>query len=140
MMVNGVMSKLYQAQILNHIQQFKASFQQLGNDLQSGNVSAAQQDFANLTTSGLQSSPASPCMQQLSTDLQSGNLSSAQQDYTALQRALQQHLFSHARATPASSDASSADPLGLLKNLAATAAYAYAGAGIPGLALAKLAG
>jgi hypothetical protein len=129
-MIGGVMSKLYESQILGQIQQFRTSFQQLGNDIQSGNVSSAQQDFANLTkTSPL----ASDSMQQLGNDLQSGNLSSAQQDYATIQRALQQHRFAHVEPEKSSTqmDApNSTDPLGLLKSLVRTAASAYGLAGL----------
>jgi hypothetical protein len=135
-MVGGVMSKLYESQILSQIQQFRTSFQQLGSDIQSGNVSSAQQDFANLTkASPLSGIPASDSMQQLGNDLQSGNLSSAQQDYATIQRALQQHRFAHVEPEKSSTpmDApTSTDPLGLLKSLVQTAASAYGLAGLTG--------
>lgn len=76
-------------------QQFRKQFLQLGQDLQSGNLSAAQSDFAQLqglnpqtsSTSGTQSSSSiSQEFNQLSTDLQSGNLSGAQQDYNNLRQ------------------------------------------------------
>lgn len=126
-MVGGVISKLYESQILNHMQQFKTSFEQLGTDLQSGNVSSAAQDFANLTkSSDLADSQISASVQQLGADLQSGNLSSAQQDYTTIQRAIQQHHFAHHPSQTSNSldTPASTDPLGLLKNLAVTAASA----------------
>jgi len=84
----------------NNIQQFKQEFQQLGEDLQSGNLSAAQSDFAaleqvgpncNATTSGPATTPLAQAFQQLSQDLQSGNLSAAQQDYTTMQQDIQNH-------------------------------------------------
>ncbi|HTZ83211.1 MAG TPA: hypothetical protein VMB66_08475 [Candidatus Acidoferrales bacterium] len=84
----------------NNIRQFQQEFQQLGQDLQSGNLSAAQSDFATLeqlgpnsnsTTSGPSSSPLSQAFQQLSQDLQSGNLSAAQQDYSTMQQDIQNH-------------------------------------------------
>lgn len=83
-----------------NIQQFKQEFQQLGQDLQSGNLSAAQADFATLeqlgpnsnsTTSGPASSPLAQAFQQLSQDLQSGNLSAAQQDYSTIQQDISNH-------------------------------------------------
>jgi hypothetical protein len=102
MSVSGISSaSLYDPQsVQNNFQQFQQTFQQLGKDLQSGNLSAAQSDFATLQQlqpqSGATSSSASesnnPIAQtfsQLSTDLQSGNLSAAQQDYTTIQQALQ---------------------------------------------------
>jgi len=79
----------------NRFQQFKSEFQQLGQDLQAGDLTKAQSDFATLT----QNSPAgqqnsnSPLAQAFSTlanDLQSGNVTAAQQDYSAIQQIFQQ--------------------------------------------------
>ncbi len=73
-------------------------FQQLGQDLQSGNLSAAQSDLATLEQLVPQSgssalaqtnSTAANAFSQLSQDLQAGNLSAAQKDYSALQVNLQ---------------------------------------------------
>src|SRR5579871_1886435 len=81
----------------NNIQQFKQEFEQLGEDLKSGNLSAAQSDFATLQQIGSQASSTSltqggnaiaQAVQQLGQDLQSGNLSAAQQDYTTLKQNL----------------------------------------------------
>jgi outer membrane protein assembly factor BamD (BamD/ComL family) len=78
--------------------QVQQEFQQIGQDLQSGNLSAAQSDlttFEQLTpqsssTSSTQSnSPTALEFNQLSQDLQSGNLSAAQQDYSSLQQSFQ---------------------------------------------------
>ena len=86
-------------------QQIKTEFQQLGQDLQSGNLSQAQSDFTTLSqnlSSASQSSatganPASggtttiaQVFSQLGQDLQSGNLQGAQQDFTNFQQNLQQ--------------------------------------------------
>jgi outer membrane protein assembly factor BamD (BamD/ComL family) len=80
------------------MQQFRQEFQQLGQDLQSGNLSAAQADFASLqqvgpqaaSTSSTQSnSPIAQAFNQLSQDLKSGNLSAAQQEYTTIQQDFQ---------------------------------------------------
>lgn len=78
-------------------QQIQQEFQQLGQDLKSGNLSAAQTDFATLQ-SGLQrnnsfslSQSSNPIVQdfsQLASDLKVGNLSAAQQDFAALQQSL----------------------------------------------------
>jgi hypothetical protein len=78
-------------------QQIQQEFQQLGQDLKSGNLSAAQTDFATLQ-SGLQQNNSSSTSQsnnpivhdfaQLASDLKVGNLSAAQQDFTALQQSL----------------------------------------------------
>lgn len=82
--------------------QFQQDFQQLGQDLQSGNVSAAQSDFVTLqndlseTSSTSSSSSTSEgsstiaqAFSQLASDLQAGNLSAAQQDYSTIQQNLQ---------------------------------------------------
>jgi outer membrane protein assembly factor BamD (BamD/ComL family) len=80
------------------LQQSRQVFQQLGQDLQSGNLSAAQTDFSALQPSAsstgaaslLQStSPIAQDFKQLSQDLQSGNISSAQQDYAKIQQDFQ---------------------------------------------------
>jgi hypothetical protein len=84
-------------------QQFQSEFQQLGQDLQSGNLTQAQQDYAtlsqnfpNATQSSSSSNPSAgnnPIAQafnQLSQDLQTGNLSAAQQDYANIQQDFQQ--------------------------------------------------
>jgi outer membrane protein assembly factor BamD (BamD/ComL family) len=82
------------------MQQFRQEFQQLGQDLQSGNLSAAQTDFAALqqaepqsasSSSTQTSSPLAQAFNQLSQDLKSGNLSAAQQDYSTIQQDLQNH-------------------------------------------------
>ncbi|HTT23860.1 MAG TPA: hypothetical protein VMG82_33345 [Candidatus Sulfotelmatobacter sp.] len=85
------------AQNQNKLQQIQKEFQQLGEDLQSGDLSAAQSDFATLqqmtpptssSTSG-SNNPAAQAFQQLASDLQSGNLSAAQQDYANIQQDFQ---------------------------------------------------
>jgi outer membrane protein assembly factor BamD (BamD/ComL family) len=79
-------------------------FQQLGQDLQSGNLSAAQSDFKtirqdlknqaaqqqNNQSSGGGSKAASQLFEQLGQELQSGNLSSAEQTFSALQQEFSQ--------------------------------------------------
>jgi len=88
----------------------QAEFQQLGQDLQSGNLSAARQDFAKIQQSvhertsqiihhhrhfsggGSQSSSADSLAQEFGTlgqDLQSGSLSAAQSAFSQLQQSLQ---------------------------------------------------
>src|ERR1700755_2781219 len=105
------------------------AFQSLGKDLQSGNLSAAQQDFATIQQSAQQAqasgqahhghhhhhassgdtnttSPVSTLQQDftsLGQDLQSGNVTSAQQAYASLQSDLQQFLPSFASASGATS-------------------------------------
>lgn len=76
----------------NNSQNLQKEFQQLGQDLQSGNLSAAQSDFATLQkdepqssiSEASQSSPIAQAFSQLAKDLQSGNLSAAQQDYSSI--------------------------------------------------------
>ena len=85
-------------------QEFQQQFLKLGQDLQSGNLSQAQGDFATLqqnapagsplaVSSSALSSGTSPILQEFSPlgqDLQSGNLQSAQQAYALLQQDFQQ--------------------------------------------------
>jgi|SRR5579862_9017241 len=86
--------------VQNKMQQFQKEFQQLGQDLQSGNMSAAQSDFVTLqqlgsqnsataTSSAQSNSPLAQAFNQLAQDLKSGNISAAQQDFTQIQQALQ---------------------------------------------------
>lgn len=100
----------------NKFQQIQQGFQQLGQDLQTGNLSQAQNDFSTLeqllpsqlqtsatsTQAGAQaSSPLSQTLKQLGQDLSSGNLSAAQSDFATLQQDIQQqgtntaHLHRH---------------------------------------------
>jgi outer membrane protein assembly factor BamD (BamD/ComL family) len=95
-------------------QQLKSEFQQLGQDLQSGNLTKAQADYATLsqnfpgasqtgataanTSASTTSVSASTTgngtvaqqFAQLGQDLQSGNLQAAQQDFTNIQQTAQQ--------------------------------------------------
>ena len=102
MSVSGILSSILLPNNFSNVpsraQQFKQQFQQLGQDLQSGNLSAAQADFAALqppssqTTAASSSpgtSPIAQAFQQLSTDLQSGNVSAAQKDFATVQRDFQ---------------------------------------------------
>lgn len=120
MSIAGIASSiLFQPQSVqsNYSQQFQTEFQQLGHDLQAGNITSAQQDFATLQqdlqqsngagqvqphhhhhghTEQPQSSSRQPQNQiaqvfnSLGQDLQSGNLSAAQQAFSALQQEFQQ--------------------------------------------------
>ena len=81
---------------LQNRSQMQQEFQQLGKDLSSGNLSAAQADFAAITQpapagSSLKTNSMSQEFSQLGQDLRSGNLSSAQQDYSTIQQSMQQH-------------------------------------------------
>ena len=84
-------------------QQVQSEFQQLGQDLQAGNLTQAQQDFATLsqnfpnaqsgTSTSATASDANPIAQAftaLAQDLQNGNISGAQQDYATIQQDFQQ--------------------------------------------------
>jgi hypothetical protein len=101
------------------------AFSQLGQDLQAGNLSAAQQDFTNIQQDlksqasqahghhrhhhggggGDQSNPISQLFQQLGQALQSGNSSSAQQIYTTMQQDFAQMGASGQAPQPASGPA-----------------------------------
>jgi outer membrane protein assembly factor BamD (BamD/ComL family) len=74
-------------------------FQQLGQDLQAGNLTQAQEDYATLSqylpggsqsTSTATNSPIAQAFNNLAKLLQQGNLPGAQQEYTTIQQDLQQ--------------------------------------------------
>jgi outer membrane protein assembly factor BamD (BamD/ComL family) len=114
-------------------QQIKTEFQQLGQDLQSGNLTQAQSDFTTLSQNLSSASQAgataanpaaagnsiAQAFSQLGQDLQSGNLQGAQQDFTNLQQDVQQaagqqqvgghhgHHHHHAESAQSSSSSSS---------------------------------
>jgi outer membrane protein assembly factor BamD (BamD/ComL family) len=81
-------------------QKIRSEFQQLGQDLQAGNLTQAQQDFTTLSqnlsgvsqniTAATPTNNVAQAFSQLGQDLQSGNLQSAQQDFTNLQQDVQQ--------------------------------------------------
>lgn len=76
----------------HHVQN---EFQQVGQDLESGNLNKAQQDFTPLakSISSAQLNPNSPIAQDLGVlaqALQSGNLATAQQAYATLRQDVQQ--------------------------------------------------
>jgi hypothetical protein len=103
-------------QTQNRFQQIQSQFQKLGQDLQSGNLTQAQSDFATLTqelpnggqfgnanasattrtsatsstSSTANTNPVLQAFQSLGKDLQSGNLSAAQQDFATIQQSAQQ--------------------------------------------------
>jgi len=108
MSVSGILSSNlfnYNTQnVQSQMQQFRQEFQQLGQDLQSGNLTAAQADFATLqqlspqgssSATSSSSNPIAQAFNQLSQDLQSGNLSAAQQDYSTIQQDFQSHAAAH---------------------------------------------
>ena len=99
---SSALSSIFTQGTQTRAQQFQQEFQQLGQDLQSGDLTAAQSDFSSLqqlrpqssavsSTSGFPqfTNPIAQAFSQLSQDLQSGNLSAAQQDYTTLQQDFQ---------------------------------------------------
>jgi outer membrane protein assembly factor BamD (BamD/ComL family) len=98
MSVSGISSSsLYDTQtVQNNFQKAQQEFQQLGKDLQSGNLSAAQSDFTTLqnllpqstaaTTASQSGNPIAQAFAQLGKDLQSGNLSAAQSDFATIQQ------------------------------------------------------
>ena len=104
----------------SRFQQLRAEFQQLGQDLQSGNLTQAQQDYTTLSQNlpGAGQAGANPALQafaQLGQDLQANNLQAAQRDYTTLQQDAQQaaqvgghhgHHHHHAESSPSSSSTS----------------------------------
>ena len=106
----------------NRMQNAKQEFQQLGKDLQSGNLTAAQSDFATLqqmrpqsstTASSQGSSSISQDFNQLAADLKAGNTTAAQQDYAKIQQDFQSqgaqgHRHHHHHSGDDSSDTSSA--------------------------------
>jgi len=103
MSVSGISSSnlfdYYSTQnIQNRMQQFQQDFQQLGKDLQSGDLTAAESDFTTLqglmpqnnSTSSTQSSdPIAQAFSQLEKDLKAGDITAAQQDYATIQQDFQ---------------------------------------------------
>lgn len=104
MSVSGISTSLFgfnDPSVQNKAQQIQQEFQQLGDDLQSGNLSAAQSDYATIeqlvpqsnttsaTSSTESSNPLAQAFNQLGQDLQSGNLTAAQQDYANIQQDIQ---------------------------------------------------
>ncbi len=123
-------------------QQIKSEFQQLGQDLQSGNLNQAQSDFTTLSqnlstvfqgetnasttaattaanTIAATSNPILQAFNQLGQDLQSGNLQAAQQDFTNIQQDAQQaapqvgghHHHHHAESSQDSSSSQQSNPI-----------------------------
>lgn len=108
-------------------QKIQSEFQQLGQDLQAGNLTQAQSDFSTLSknVSGPQQSSGalSQAFSALGSALQSGGLAVAQKAYTALQQGVQQaghgqHHHHHAEGSSQSTNASNEGSLSqLLSNL-----------------------
>jgi hypothetical protein len=81
--------------------QFRQEFQQLGQDLQTGNLKAAQSDLAALQKlqssgqSGVADNSLTQTLQQIGNDLQSGDLQDAQSLYSGMQQKFQAHHGHH---------------------------------------------
>ena len=106
-------SKVYLDSLFNNIMpgyrcrtQVAQDFQQLGADLQSGNLPAAKSDstllnqllpqFSTLAPKH-SSSPLGQAINQLSQDLGGGNLSAAEKDYSTVQQYFQEARIIHGR-------------------------------------------
>ncbi len=85
-------------------QKIQSEFQQLGQDLQTGNLSQAKTDYStlsrNLPTAAQTSGPISQAFGALGTALQSGNLTAAQSAYSTVQQDVQQAADSLQRNRP----------------------------------------
>ena len=110
MSVSGIPSSIFSptqsTSASNSIQQ---QFQQIGQSLQSGNLSSAQSEFASLqqafsqsvsnstansnssTSTAAASSPTAQAFNQLASDLKSGDLTAAQKDYSSIQKDFRAH-------------------------------------------------
>lgn len=99
MSVSGISSNMFvfnNPSVQNSSQPIQKGFQQLGEDLESGNLSAAQSDFTALqqlmpqsNSASSSSNPLAQAFNQLGQDLQSGNVSAAQQDFATIQQDIQ---------------------------------------------------
>jgi len=98
MSISGIPSSTFSPYPLSAARNlYQQDFKQLGQDLKSGNLSAAQSDFATLqaaftqpsATTGSATNPVAQAFNQLGTDLKSGNLSAAQKDFSTVQQGLQ---------------------------------------------------
>src|SRR5579859_3798237 len=102
MFTAGISSNLINQAATNYFQQRRADLQQLGKDLQAGDLTAAQQDFAAIQTLA-QSGPLAngnafkvSARQQdfaaVGQALEAGDLAGAQQAFTQLQRTFHHHV------------------------------------------------
>jgi hypothetical protein len=100
--ISGILGGSYNQNQVSASNPSQQSMQKLSQDLQSGNLSGAQSDFATLQASFLQSSsstaststatnPVAQALSQLGSDLKSGNLSSSQKDLSTVQQDIQSH-------------------------------------------------
>ncbi len=111
MSVSGIFSSsLSNNQVSSQYQLTNSEFQQLGQDLATGNLSSAQSDFAVLQQAFMQpaatastspasaastSNPLAQAFQQLSSDLKTGDLTAAQKDYSTIQQDMQSRFTGH---------------------------------------------
>ncbi|MFZ1917534.1 MAG: hypothetical protein WAU58_08175 [Terriglobales bacterium] len=104
MSISGIFSSSFSNnQISSQYQLTNSEFQQLGQDLATGNLSSAQSDFAILQQAFMQpvatassaSNPLAQAFQQLSSDLKSGNLTAAQKDYSTIQQDMKSQFSGH---------------------------------------------
>lgn len=124
MSISGVSSSSSLSQSLQEwqvrTQKIQSEFQQLGQDLQAGNLSQAQSDFSTLNqnfSGSLQTNTSvSQAFSALGSALQSGNISAAQKAYTTLQQDVQQtaltgnaHHHHHGGSSSLSNGSSAAD-------------------------------
>ena len=103
MSISGILSSGFlQKQLGAPSTPYQQSIEQLSKDLLSGNLAAAQSDFATLqkafsgarisiaaASTASTSNPVAQAFNQLSSDLRSGNLSAAQKDFSILQQDLE---------------------------------------------------
>ncbi|MGB6687668.1 MAG: hypothetical protein WBE76_07485 [Terracidiphilus sp.] len=90
-------SGFFDSSAMSSFQQIQQEFQQLGQDLQSGNLTSAEAAFVTLQqdlpqgsdASSQSSNPIAQAFSQLGQDLQSGNLAGAQQDFATIQQDFQ---------------------------------------------------
>jgi outer membrane protein assembly factor BamD (BamD/ComL family) len=83
----------------SRVQKVQNEFQQLGQDLQAGNLTQAQSDFSTMTqnlSSPMQTNGSmAQAFSALGSALQSGNLAAAQKAYSTLQQDVQQTGMGH---------------------------------------------
>jgi hypothetical protein len=102
MSIAGILSSSFSQNQLSATSPYKQDAQKLSQDLQTGDLSAAQSDFATLqqafsqspassasaspaaTTTLATSNPVAQAFNQVASDLQSGNLTAAQKDLSAI--------------------------------------------------------
>jgi len=111
-------------------QKVQSEFQQLGQDLQAGNLTQAQSDFStlsqNVSIPQHSNSPLAQAFSALGSALQSGNVSAAQKAYASLQQDVEQsgpghHHHHHAGGGSETSNSSTGSTLSQLFSSLGTA-------------------